>query len=269
MDILNVNITNPFIHCLSGVLANWKDEYNEKSIQYSKRHKIFQPYKLLNLTGEQFQYCTFKDTNSVALNYLNTQKFSTGDNKTTPPQLQDLDIISSDWIKMDDKAEKQFNFYENNSKQSKSTSMHSNHRYAQRAHNTQLRELVQHRIRIKLDDWSEIKPLTIDKVGNYFRDIYRLNQSVLPMISNNVTRLIFDISLSGNATKLIKVKSPVSIKNRLNYKIQCRIEPFFQKTLTRLGPLIIEIDTDGETSIPIKYLPCRIFISSFKIEFKK
>ncbi len=253
MDILNVNITNPFIDCLSGVLANWKDEYNNKSIQYSKRHKIFQPYKLLNLTGEQFQYCTFKDTNSVALN-SNTQKFL-GD-KTTSPQLQDLDIISSDWVKIDDKAEQQFNFYEI-SKQSKSNSMHSNHRYAQRAHNTHLRELVQHRIRVKLDDWSEIKPLTIDKVGNYFRDIYRLNKSILPIISNNVTRLIFDISLSGNATKLIKVKSPVSIKNRLNYKIQCRIEPFFQKSLTRLGPLIIEIEIDGEKSIPIKYLPCK------------
>ena len=34
----------------------------------------------------------------------------------------------------------------------------------------------------------------------------------------NATCLIFEISLSGNATKVIEIKSPVSIKNCLNYK---------------------------------------------------
>ena len=32
MDILNLNITNPFIDLITSVLSNWKDEYNEKSI---------------------------------------------------------------------------------------------------------------------------------------------------------------------------------------------------------------------------------------------
>ena len=106
--------------------------------------------------------------------------------------------------------------------------MHSNHHYSQRAHNYQLRELVQHRIRLKLEDFSEIRPLTIDKVGTYFRDIQRFT-NIQSSIPTNVTRLIFDISLSGNAsTKLIEIKSPVSIKNRLNFKIQCRIEACIQ-----------------------------------------
>lgn len=252
MDILNLNITNPFIDLITGVLANWKDEYNEKSMQYStKRHKIFQPYKLINLTGEQLKFSTFKDTNSV----VNESKTSTYNNNNS--QQQEIDSISSDWLDIKDKCEKQFNFYENSSSSKKSTTMHSNHHYAQRAHNYQLRELVQHRIRVKLDDWSEIKPLTIDKVGNYFRDIYRQSQTNASILNSSCTRLIFDISLSGNATKLIKIKSPVSIKNRLNVKVQCRIEPYFQKILSRLGPLIVEIDTDCEISIPIKYLPCK------------
>jgi len=63
MDVLNVNVTNPFIDLITGVLANWRDEYeNEKSNfgYINKRHKIFQPYRLINLTGEKIEYCTFK-----------------------------------------------------------------------------------------------------------------------------------------------------------------------------------------------------------------
>ncbi len=153
------------------------------------------------------------------------------------------------------------------SRGSKSNTMHSNHHYAQRAHNYQLRELVQHRIRIKLEDWSEIRPLTIDKVGTYFRDIqrYSANASIL----SPITRLIFDISLSGNATKLIEIKSPVSIKNRLNFKIQCRIEASVQRPTDSLGPLIVEIDVDSEFSIPIKYLPCNIWFRPLDLELNK
>lgn len=148
--------------------------------------------------------------------------------------------------------------------------MHSNHHYAQRNHNYQLRELIQHRIRVKLDDWSEIRPLTIDKVGTYFRDINRLTDLI---INNNSTssntRLIFDISLSGHATKLIEIKSPVSIKNRLNFKIQCRIEPCFQRKTNCLGPLIVEIDVGHEISVPIKYLPCNIWFRPLDLEMNK
>lgn len=61
MDVLNVNVTNPFIDLITGVLSNWKDEYDNElsSVGYiTKRHKIFQPYRLVNLTGkstEEFQ----------------------------------------------------------------------------------------------------------------------------------------------------------------------------------------------------------------------
>lgn len=75
----------------------------------------------------------------------------------------------------------------------------------------------------------------------------------------NMTRLIFEISLSGNATKLIEIKSPVLIKNRLNYKLECRIESVVASVAMRLGPLIIEIDTDQEVPVPIKYLPCQLW----------
>lgn len=75
----------------------------------------------------------------------------------------------------------------------------------------------------------------------------------------NMTRLIFEISLSGNAIKQIEMKSPVLIKNRLSYKLECRIESVIAPISSRLGPLILEINVDQEVPVPIKYLPCQIW----------
>ena len=229
MDVLNLNITNPFIDLITTVLSNWQDEYStgSKSI---KRHKTFQPYKLVNLTGQSIQFSTFQHTNLTK-------------NRT------DIDSISSKWTLLDDKSEILFNFYENQN---------------QRSHNSQLRELGQNRLRVKLDEWSEIRPaLSVDKVGTYFRDVYWISKSAP---SSSVTRLIFDISLTGNATKLIEIKSPVSIRNRIGYKLQCRIEPFYQQILPRLGPLFTEVENNAEISIPIKYLPCNIWFRPMDLD---
>jgi hypothetical protein len=80
-----------------------------------------------------------------------------------------------------------------------------------------------------------------------------------------MTRLIFEISLSGNATKLIEIKSPVLIKNRLNYKLQCRIESCIQSVASILGPLILEIEIDQEVSVPVKYLPCQVWFRPIEL----
>lgn len=86
-----------------------------------------------------------------------------------------------------------------------------------------------------------------------------------------MSSLIFQISLNENASKVIEIKSTVLIKNRLNYKIQCRVESLSGvragssggniggEGVTARGPLILEIDSDREAPIPIKYLPCQIW----------
>lgn len=82
--------------------------------------------------------------------------------------------LGTEWILVDDKSEKQFSFLSvdsPNGTKLNNSNMHSNHHYAQRSHNNQLRKLVQNRIRIKMDTWSEIRPLTVDKVGTYFREV--------------------------------------------------------------------------------------------------
>jgi len=110
MDVLNVNVTNPFMDLITGVLANWRDEYENEKANFgytTKRHKIFQPYKLINLTGQKIEYCTFKDTNTSSVEFKQAE--TSGEVAKKKPE---LDSISSEWTPIEDKCQIQFNFYE-------------------------------------------------------------------------------------------------------------------------------------------------------------
>lgn len=63
-----------------------------------------------------------------------------------------MDPISLQWICLKDKEEKEFSFVVNKIKQTNSPN----------------------RIRVKMDGWSEIRPLAVDKVGTYFREVINL-----------------------------------------------------------------------------------------------
>ncbi len=258
-------------------MSNWKNDYfnvtsgSKKTAMGGKRHTTYEPYKLVNLTGQSISFSILQNSNPTT-SLPSASLISSFNETLASNNLKGFD--QSAWTQVDDKCDKQFNFFPtavnsiSKSKASNSTVPNSNYHYAQRSHNNQLRKLVQNRIRIQLDDWSEIRPLTIDKVGTYYRDIYKLNadNSTTP---NTIMRLIFDISLSENATKIIEIKSPVSVKNRLSYKLQCRIEASNEVLNAQLGPLIVEIDTDKEISIPIKYLPCNLWFRPLELDSNK
>jgi hypothetical protein len=269
MDVINFNITNPFIDLISVVLSNWKDDYEKKVQQPLKqRHKIFQPYKIINQTGQDIEFCTFQKKSNEEKKNANRNNNSNDSSS----------LKATQWTKIKDNGEIEFNFYHQKSRNmfsndgseiadtansKKSTTMHSNNNYAHHTQSYQIRELILHRIRLKLDDFGEIRPLTVDKVGTYFREMHQLKYQAASSL-NSVTkisklmRLVFNISLSGNATKLIQIKSPVLIKNRLNFKVRCQIEPFYPTSSgsEQLPSLIIDINKGCEVCVPIKYLPC-------------
>jgi hypothetical protein len=66
MDVFNVNVTNPFIELIRGVVSNWHDDFYSKKITTNKRSKLFQPYKILNLTGQPIKFCFFQNVNSIS-----------------------------------------------------------------------------------------------------------------------------------------------------------------------------------------------------------
>jgi vacuolar protein sorting-associated protein 13D len=269
MDVLNLNVTNPLLDLIKTVISNWKDDFDNKSFNKSKFNKIFQPYKLINLTGQTIKFQIFENDSGSKLKTFEHDDLTRLDNNET------------EWVSIEDKCEKSFNFYEKkhylfSQKHRRTASTaeeldnkrYFNLHYLNRT-NKRSNQLIQNQIRIKLDSWSEIRPLTIDKVGTYYRNLSRVNQATSTDISYslpNDTRLIFNISLSDNATKSIEIKSPVSIKNNLNFKVQCRIEPRIEYIMNRIGPLITEIQVGDEMSIPIKYLPCNLWFRPIEFD---
>ena len=198
MDVLNLNLTNPFVNILTETLSNWKKDFDTLA---AKNHKMFYPFILINSTGQTIHFMKL-DTDT-------------------------------EWNQLTAGSSIEFNFFKQKSL------------YGQKTHNNQLRNLSRNKIRLKLDEWCEIRPLTVDKVGTYFRDIY-------PICGSGLSRLVFDISLQKNATKYIEIKSPVTIKNKLDHRMQCRIE------CAKLEILVVEIDEGKEISVPIRYLPCKV-----------
>lgn len=249
MDVLNVNVTNTLVQLANDVMENWRADFSARRLP--KQQKVFQPYKLVNLTGQKINFIPYQYTDSSD---LLTSSDLVG--------VQDLGQteIGTEWIPVEDKCEKRFNFLSANSERHKDCKLD---RYYQRM-NKGLQKLIQNRMRIKIDGWSEIRPLTVDKVGTYYREIYSETNENSPVRS--ITCLIFEISLNRNATKTIEIKSSVLIKNRLNYKVQCRIESLIPSKAANLGPLIVEIDLDAEAPVPIKYLPCQVWFRPTELD---
>ena len=266
MGTLNINLTNAFIDLISLVYKNWTDDFDKTRLNTNsvtsmeKRHKIFQPYKLINLTGSNLKFSIYEDTSVYDSSQDDTDDYSWSNKNRQKSNLSENE--QEKWILVDKYKEKDFNFFDRlnqhhisnkkrhltsfENKNESSTSKLTNSTSLLYSSNCQLKKLVQHRIRIKLDDTlNESEPITIDKVGTYYRDI---------KYHNSLSRLIFDLSLSGNSTKLIKIKSPITIKNKLKVVIECKIE-----SITEGLKKICTINSGSDWSIPIKYLPCKLW----------
>jgi vacuolar protein sorting-associated protein 13D len=72
MDVLNMNISNPFIDLMLSVFSNWKEDYFKN--RHSKHQKVFQPYKLINLSGQTIKFRFFK-SDTLAIQGLFLKKF--------------------------------------------------------------------------------------------------------------------------------------------------------------------------------------------------
>ena len=118
MDVLNVNLTNPFLELITGVLSNWKKDFTaEEASSSKKRHNSFQPYKLVNLTGQSVKFSILQNTNPTATasaTSLGSSCSFASLSEFVASSLKSLDPSVADWTQVDDKCDKQFNFFQTN-----------------------------------------------------------------------------------------------------------------------------------------------------------
>lgn len=74
-----------------------------------------------------------------------------------------------------------------------------------------------HQIQIQIDGYNDVGPVTIDKIGTYFRHTTKLGSRT--MYDTHKTRLVISVAMLGAAQKIVTVRSALCIVNKTEYPL--------------------------------------------------
>ena len=235
VDLININVTSSMLELFKVVEANWGEDYynlsndeTQSSIPQTppayRRRTPFVPYALYNDTGCPLMFYTsvvdvegkkikrFREYSGNRMEQREPERVwkTVGVNETTPF------------------------LFENRSKQRH-----------QHTHHHQLHQIV-----VRVESWREAKPVTVDKIGTFFRNVNALrNTSSLTEVPP--ARIVFEVKMQGSAQKLIIVRSALEIENKLSAPIRIRLE----NTALKVSD-IKELEILPEEKVPIPLLYC-------------
>lgn len=235
---LNVNITSTFIDLYSIVKENWVSDYlspnqtKDRDVEPNKqigspsgyrRRSPFVPFALYNNTGCVLKYCTLLTTTDN-LSELNRNRRSSVEQ-------------SENWFHVMPDETVPFAFNEQSKKR--------------RHLNTH--KLCAHQLSVRVDGWRAVDPVTVDKVGVYFR--HAEPESQTSGLSH--ARLVFEVTLDGTAKKLVTVRSSLLLHNKLKQSIEVKLEKPVQ---SREPTKNIVITHDSCQPIPLQYTDAQLSI---------
>ena len=183
-EIFHLNFTKAMYRLISTVKTNWSADYqNTKKIVAFRRVKPLDPYCFQNLLGVPIKFRTWMITE---------QRFSSFENT------------------VDDHQTVSFSF-----------SRHSTESNSRQRANSLVTSLFQsdRRLQISIDGWERLQPISIDRVGTFFRlakpsHDHPLHKPILIMI---------DIAMTDSTIRLITIRSSIEIRNRLRTSVDLRL----------------------------------------------
>uniref|UniRef100_A0A3B4CNR3 UBA domain-containing protein n=1 Tax=Pygocentrus nattereri TaxID=42514 RepID=A0A3B4CNR3_PYGNA len=174
-------------------------------VKLSKRRQPFVPYALRNHTGCTMWFATLTTTPTrVALSHSGSAD-SISD--VRGPGTDDTHNISQ-WREVLPGEEIPFEF-----------------EAREKLRHRHTHELKLHQLLVRVGGWEQVKPVSVDKVGVFFRYAApdRNNPSntfsALPPV-----RVVFSITMEGSARKVITVQSALMVKNRLEVPMEVRLD---------------------------------------------
>ena len=240
-DRLNISITSALLELYSVVKLNWGEDYYNLSTDDTsnstpqtppafRRRIPFVPFAFFNNTG-----CPLVFYTQVVATDTKQRKNKEEDHW---PMKDDV----KNWMKVEAGETIPF-LFENRSKQ-----RHQN------THHYQLHQIV-----VRVDGWREAKPVSVDRIGTFFRNVNALRNSS-SMTEIPPARIVFQVSLKGSAQKLITVRSALEIENKLHSHIKVRLE----NTALRVANTVeLELLPKARIPIPILYCWARITIRPY------
>ena len=246
-DLINLNLTTSMLELFKLVQANWGEDYYNLSTDETqcsvprtppahRRRTPFVPYALHNQTGCPLMFFT----SVVDVEGKKVTRFREYSGNRTLE-----DSPGKVWKSVGVNETLPFLFATRSKQRHQST------------HHHQLHQVV-----IRVEGWKEAKPVTVDKIGTFFRNVSALrNSSSLTEVPP--ARIVFEVKMQGSAQKLIIVRSALEIKNRLTIPIRIRLE----NTALKVAD-VKEMEVNSGDRIPIPLLYCwanlmiRPFVSS-------
>ncbi len=126
------------------------------------------------------------------------------------------------------------------------------------------RDIKIHQIIVRVNGWQEVTPVSVDRVGTYFRKAPAIPMLTTAMGSASATtfvemppaRVVFDVSLEGSARKLVTVRSALLLENKLATPVQMKLE----NDAINVGDVREVIIQPGQTRpVPLNYVWARMF----------
>lgn len=185
--ILNINYTNTMYQLFDLVKNNWLEDFNstknvDKDAMYFRQPKPFEPYCFQNLIGQRVKFRTWLSSQ---------QRFDVNDH-----------IVEYN-------ETKSFIFPSESSTTKKNI-------------NTKdiptLATSSERRLSIAIEGWEWLKPISIDRVGTFFR----LASPIGDRLQKPVPVFI-DVKMTDSSMRLIIIRSPIEIRNRLLTPIDVRL----------------------------------------------
>ncbi|XP_031659504.1 vacuolar protein sorting-associated protein 13D isoform X1 [Oncorhynchus kisutch] len=190
-------------------------------VKLSKRRQPFVPYALRNHTGCTMWFATLTTTPTrVALSHSGS---ADSISHVHGPGTDDTHNVSQ-WREVLPGEEIPFEF-----------------EAREKLRHRHTHELKLHQLLVRVGGWEQVKPVSVDKVGVFFRyaapDRNNPSNTVgSPVSRTNIihphvyfsalppVRVVFSITMEGSARKVITVRSALMVKNRLEVPMEVRLD---------------------------------------------
>ncbi|XP_017292232.1 vacuolar protein sorting-associated protein 13D isoform X2 [Kryptolebias marmoratus] len=195
--------------------------FGQKDVKLSKRRQPFVPYALRNNTGCTMWFATITTTPTrVALSHSSSADSISDVHSSGTDDTHNV----SQWREVLPGEEIPFEF-----------------EAREKLRHRHTHELKLHQLLVRVCGWEQVKPVSVDKVGIFFRyaapDRNNSSNTVgSPIGRTNIihphvyfsalppVRVVFSITMEGSARKVITVRSALMVKNRLDVLMEVRLD---------------------------------------------
>ncbi|KAJ8920133.1 hypothetical protein NQ315_011790 [Exocentrus adspersus] len=195
-DVFNINVTSTLMELYGQVKENWvKDYFRIKQTSTASENRVtdsfrrrspFIPFALKNDTGSSLKFTTHisdMDKSNTQFIYKSEANWTT----VEPGETVSFSFTSRDKMRHQD-----------------------------------THKMRMHQLGVKIEGWQHVNPVTVDKVGVYFRDapaeVQKRSLDLPPV------RIVFDVALEGSARKLITVRSALLLINNLPQAVEVKLD---------------------------------------------